>query len=70
MYQRARKLRDLVDGNSSLAASLTEEVLASYTIAMNSLSLVDPKSAWIVIPGSVDNEHEVRILVPRISSTH
>lgn len=69
MYQRARKLRDLVDSSSSSAVSLTEEVLESYTIAMNSLSLVDPKSAWIVIPGSVDNEHEVRVSISHLPAT-
>lgn len=58
MYQRARKLRELLNADSS--TSLAGDALQSYLLAINSLSLVDPKNAWILIPGSVDSEHEPR----------
>ncbi|KAF8227965.1 hypothetical protein L208DRAFT_1490549 [Tricholoma matsutake] len=45
MYQRARKLQDLI-GDAASFASLAEEQLEGYNIAINSLSLVDQKNAW------------------------
>ncbi|KAK0206120.1 nucleoporin Nup120/160-domain-containing protein [Desarmillaria ectypa] len=58
MYQRARKLREFLNADSP--ASLADDVLQSYLLAINSLSLADPQNAWILIPGSVDSEHEPR----------
>ena len=62
MYQRARKLRDLTD-DPSLLMSLAEEQLEAYFLAMNSLSLLDPKSAWIIMPVFSDNGREVCLLI-------
>lgn len=58
MYQCARKLHDIVTTSSALLAELADEELEAYMIAMNSLSLVDPKNAWILIPGSVESERD------------
>lgn len=49
MYDRARKIRDLVvDAQSFLA--LAEEQQQAYAIAANSLTLVDQANAWFVLP--------------------
>lgn len=58
MYQRARKLQDLI-GDAASFASLAEEQLEGYNIAINSLSLVDQKNAWVLLPISTDTAHEV-----------
>jgi len=58
MYQRARKLQDLINDAVSFA-SLAEDQLEAYNIAINSLSLVDQKNAWVLLPISGDNVHEV-----------
>lgn len=49
MYQRARKLRDLITDNRSFIA-LAEDQLESLSVAINALYLVDEKSAWILMP--------------------
>jgi len=56
MYQRARKLQDLINDAVSFA-SLAEDQLEAYNIAINSLSLVDQKNAWVLLPISGDNVH-------------
>jgi nuclear pore complex protein Nup160 len=58
MYQRARKLQDLTSDAVSFA-SLAEDQLEGYNIAINSLSLVDQKNAWVLLPISTDAMHEV-----------
>ncbi|KAF8900015.1 nucleoporin Nup120/160-domain-containing protein [Mucidula mucida] len=58
MYQRARKLRHLISSTSEV--SLVKETCEAYLIALNSLSLADPKTAWMILPGAVDSEHEPR----------
>jgi nuclear pore complex protein Nup160 len=58
MYQRARKLQDLINDAVSFA-SLAEDQLEGYNIAINALSLVDQKNAWVLLPISTDTVHEV-----------
>lgn len=58
MYQRARKLCGLITDTITFF-SLAEAQLESYMIAMNALSLLDQKNAWIVMPVSHENSHEV-----------
>ncbi|KAK0467905.1 nucleoporin Nup120/160-domain-containing protein [Desarmillaria tabescens] len=48
------------DHKNDAPTSLADDALQSYLLAINSLSLTDPKNAWILIPGSVDSEHEPR----------
>jgi hypothetical protein len=59
MYQRARKLHDLI-GDASQWFILAEEQLEAYILAMNSLALLDPQNAWIVMPIAVETVREVR----------
>ncbi len=65
MYQRARKLRHLISSTSEV--SLVKETCEAYLIALNSLSLADPKTAWMILPGAVDSEHEVGDGVSRMT---
>jgi hypothetical protein len=58
MYQRARKLHDLINDPSTLV-TLAEEQLEAYLVAMNALSLLDRKSAWVSMPASLRTGHEV-----------
>lgn len=58
MYQRARKLHDLI-GDPSQTLALAEEQLESYIVAMNALSLLDHANAWIVMPIASDDGCEV-----------
>ncbi|KAF9268301.1 hypothetical protein L218DRAFT_607126 [Marasmius fiardii PR-910] len=60
MYQRARKLQVFASSNPSSFTSLAQDQLESYMVSMNALSLADPKTAWFILPGSVDSENEVR----------
>jgi nuclear pore complex protein Nup160 len=62
MYQRARKLHDLIDDPAQVVA-LAEEQLEAYMVAMNSLALLDRPNAWIVMPVAIENVREVRKLV-------
>ncbi|KAG5654657.1 hypothetical protein H0H81_009905 [Sphagnurus paluster] len=59
MYQRARKLHDLINDATSFA-SLAEEQLEGYSIAINALSLVDQKNAWVLLPMPADQTYEPR----------
>jgi nuclear pore complex protein Nup160 len=71
MYQRARKLHDLIGDPSQLLA-LAEEQLEAYVVAMNSLALLDRPNAWIVMHVAVENGREVRksiVLFDVISSS-
>ena len=49
MYQRARKLEDVITDATSFV-SLAESQLEALSVATNALSLVDVKSAWVVMP--------------------
>ena len=49
MYQRARKLEDVISDATSFLA-FAESRLEALSVATNALSLVDEKSAWIVMP--------------------
>ncbi|RDB20540.1 hypothetical protein Hypma_012453 [Hypsizygus marmoreus] len=59
MYQRAKKLQDLTHDPLSFS-TLAEEQLEAYTVAINALSLVDLKNAWVLLPISADHAHEPR----------
>ncbi|KAG6833626.1 hypothetical protein H0H87_004253 [Tephrocybe sp. NHM501043] len=59
MYQRARRLQDIITDTTSFT-SLAEEQLEAYGLAINSLSLVDLKNAWVLLPLPADNAHEPR----------
>jgi nuclear pore complex protein Nup160 len=60
MYQRARKLYDLIGDPAHLLA-LAEEQLEAYAVAINSLALLDRPNAWIIMPITIENDREVRI---------
>ena len=59
MYQRARKLAALSSINPAEFISLAEMQLEAYVVSMNALSLVTPKSAWIILPFTPDSNNEV-----------
>ncbi|KAF8845600.1 hypothetical protein BDN67DRAFT_993287 [Paxillus ammoniavirescens] len=48
MYQRARKLQE-ISGKPADVISSMEDQLESYLLAINSLSLLEQKNAWIVV---------------------
>jgi len=54
MYQRAVKLSALANDVSQFM-SLAEQQLEAYAVAMNALSILDQKNAWIVLPLSSEN---------------
>jgi hypothetical protein len=58
MYQRARKVQELIYDPETFS-SLAEEQLEAYSVAMNALSLVDHKNAWMLLPITPDSVHEV-----------
>jgi nuclear pore complex protein Nup160 len=60
MYQRARKFQENTAQSTDVIA-LMEEQLEAYLLAINSLSLLAPKFAWIVIqaPPSATIDAEV-----------
>lgn len=58
MYQRARKISNLL-GDPSNFSPLAELQLEAYVVAMNALSLLDQKTAWIAIPATAETGHEV-----------
>ncbi|KAH9482452.1 Nuclear pore complex protein Nup160 [Psilocybe cubensis] len=53
MFQRARKLRDVISDSTSFIA-LAEDQLESLSVAINALNLVEDKSAWILMPAIPD----------------
>ncbi|KAK2466397.1 hypothetical protein APHAL10511_002039 [Amanita phalloides] len=59
MYDRARKINDLIADAQSFVA-LAEEQLSAYTVALNSLSLVDQGSAWFVLSTVSESTQETR----------
>lgn len=54
MYQRARKYDELICDNPRLLMEYAPEELEAYTVAMNSLALVDLKNAWFLMRGSAN----------------
>ncbi len=60
MYDRACKIHDLIADVQSFM-SLAEEQLLAYTIAINSLSLVDQGSAWFVLSSAAEGNSEVSV---------
>jgi hypothetical protein len=58
MYQRARKLHNLIGDPNGLFI-VAEEQLEAYLVAINALSLVDRKSAWVALPVQQETGHEV-----------
>lgn len=61
MYDRACKIHDLIADVQSFM-TLAEEQLLAYTIAINSLSLVDQGSAWFVLSSAAEGNPEVSII--------
>ncbi|KAH9950096.1 nucleoporin Nup120/160-domain-containing protein [Amylocystis lapponica] len=59
MYQRARKLAAVIREPSNFV-NLAELQLEAYVVGMNALELTDQKNAWIVMPVTVEAEHEPR----------
>jgi hypothetical protein len=58
MYQRAQKIHQLIT-TAALFAELAEDELEAYLIAINALSLLDAKDAWIVLPIVPGSHQEV-----------
>lgn len=58
MYQRARKLGTLYDNPADFDA-LAELQLEAYVVSINALSLIDPASAWFVMPLTNGHDREV-----------
>lgn len=58
MYQRARKLATLAAEPSNFVP-MAELQMEAYLGAVNALSLVDQKVAWIVIPFTAESDHGV-----------
>ncbi|OBZ71774.1 hypothetical protein A0H81_08206 [Grifola frondosa] len=59
MYQRARKLGALI-GEKSTFITVAEMQLEAYVVGINALSLIDRKTAWIVLPVTAETGHEPR----------
>ena len=59
MYQRARKLASLSNSSPQQFVTLAELQLEAYLVSINALSLVDPKSAWIILPFTAEPGNEV-----------
>lgn len=59
MYQRARKLANVIGSNPDQFISLAEQQLEAFVVSINALSLIDPKSAWFVLPLSAETGNEV-----------
>ena len=49
MYQRAKSLQDLISDPSTFIY-LAEEQLEAYMVAINALSLLERRNAWIAMP--------------------
>ncbi|KAF8574446.1 hypothetical protein K439DRAFT_1399027 [Ramaria rubella] len=68
MYQFARRLSSYMTSPEQFIA-LSEMQAQAYLVAMNALSLIDPKSAWIsmpVTPDAVSQSHKRRKLSKHI----
>ncbi|KAI0347005.1 hypothetical protein BDW22DRAFT_1367225 [Trametopsis cervina] len=60
MYQRARKLAPVSQANPEHFIRMAELQLEAYVVSINALSLVERKTAWIVLPISGRSENEPR----------
>ena len=68
MYQRARKLATLAAEPSNFVP-MAELQIEAYLGAVNALSLVDQKVAWIAIPLAAESDFTVRcLLLPLVLS--
>lgn len=67
MYQRARKLGNVISNNPDQFLTLAELQLEAYLVCINALSLIDPKSAWFVLPISAEGGNEVGACRDRLS---
>ncbi|THH33738.1 hypothetical protein EUX98_g479 [Antrodiella citrinella] len=59
MYQRARKLAGFTSDPADFHA-LADLQLEAYAVSINALSLVDPNSAWFVLPAVEGSDREPR----------
>ncbi|KAF7980886.1 hypothetical protein HWV62_36059 [Athelia sp. TMB] len=59
MYQRGRKLHNLMPGSTDVV-TLAEEELEAYMVALNSLALIDRSSAWFSMPLVAESGQESR----------
>ena len=62
MYQRARKLATLASEPSNFVP-MAELQIEAYLAAVNALSLVDQKVAWIAIPLVAESDYVVRCIL-------
>jgi nuclear pore complex protein Nup160 len=65
MYQRARKLQDVITDVTSFIA-LAEDQLEALSVAVNALNLVDEKNAWVLMPivsDTVSNVYKDHIIM-------
>jgi hypothetical protein len=69
MYQRARRLSELQSAPHELL-ELAELQREAYVVAMNALALLDPKSAWIIVPMTTDPVEEVCLCRTGTKGTH
>ena len=60
MYQRARKLGTLAADPSNFVP-MAELQIEAYLGAVNALTLVDQKVAWIAIPLAPESDYVVRL---------
>ncbi|KAI0092550.1 nucleoporin Nup120/160-domain-containing protein [Irpex rosettiformis] len=60
MYQRARRFGALAQSPSEGYMRLAQLQLEAYAISINSLSLIDQKSAWFVLPVTTESVYEPR----------
>lgn len=63
MYMRAHKLQR-ISGSSAEIASLREDQMESYLLAINSLSLLEEKKAWFVVQANTNNGHDLQVSLP------
>ncbi|KAF9246881.1 nucleoporin Nup120/160-domain-containing protein [Melanogaster broomeanus] len=65
MYQRARKLQEF-SGKPADVISLMEDQLESYLHAINSLSLLEQKNAWIIVQARPSDPRKRRKLAQNL----
>lgn len=68
MYQRARKLATLAAEPSNFVP-MAELQIEAYLGAVNALSLVDQKVAWIAIPLTAESDYVVCSLLLLLTSS-
>ena len=60
MYQFARRLSSYLSSPLEFV-TISEMQSHAYLVAMNALSLIDPKSAWISMPAVPEAVTQVRV---------